>query len=170
MFSRYDARIRPPGKNSSHQLRAAFCNRDKPTFHWARCEQAKKKEEVGLSNNFASEDGPLKRRERDIFFPFPEPKQLTNESIQSSPNFFYIYVHHYEHYDDDHHEHDGSGGGVVVWSFLLVPDEATVVSVNMFVRDFIEINDLKMVIMKQILEVNAIQKRCEYECVKIPHL
>ena len=30
-------------------------------------------------------------------------------------------------------------------SFLLVSDEATVVSVNMFVRDFIEINDLKMV-------------------------
>ena len=41
-------------------------------------------------------------------------------------------------------------------SFLLVSDEATVVSVNMFVRDFIEINDLKMVIMKQILEVNPI--------------
>ena len=30
-------------------------------------------------------------------------------------------------------------------NFLLVSDEATVVSVNMFVRDFIEINDLKMV-------------------------
>ena len=28
---------------------------------------------------------------------------------------------------------------------MLVSDEATVVSVNMFVRDFIEINDLKMV-------------------------
>ena len=39
---------------------------------------------------------------------------------------------------------------------MLVPDEATVVSVNMFVRDFIEINDLKMVIMKQILKVNGI--------------
>ena len=38
----------------------------------------------------------------------------------------------------------------VWWIFLPVLDEATVVSVNMFVRDFIEINDLKMVISKQV--------------------
>ena len=93
MFSRYDARIRPPGKNSSHQLRAAFCNRDKPTFHWARCEQAKKKDEVGLSNSFASKDGPSKRRERAIFFP-----SLSQNSWQmnlSSPAPIFSYLHLY---------------------------------------------------------------------------
>ena len=49
-----------------------------------------------------------------------------------------VFIHDHEYGDDDY----CSGG---VCSFLLLPDEATVVSVNMFVRDFIEINDLKMV-------------------------
>ena len=34
---------------------------------------------------------------------------------------------------------------LIIIMVVLVSDEATVVSVNMFVRDFIEINDLKMV-------------------------
>ena len=62
-------------------------------------------------------------------------------------------------YEHANHEYggrndDGGGSSGCVCSFLLFPDEATVVSVNMFVRDFIEINDLKMVIMKPIFEEN----------------